>query len=60
MRKKLTIWQRIFPWLREPPDPKRYLRAKAMMLGAGAGSAIRPGADGKVRVKVEEVEDDDG
>jgi len=32
-----------------PPDQRR--RARILMLGAGAGAALRPDADGKIRVE---------
>ncbi|MEI7902725.1 MAG: hypothetical protein WCK89_20955 [bacterium] len=34
-----------------PPDERR--RAKALLLGAGAGAAMRPGPDGKIVVQTE-------
>ena len=47
------------PWRRPPISPETYRRAKAMMYGAGAGPSVRAGADGVVRVAVEEIADDD-
>ena len=45
-----------------PEDPVERRRIKALMLGAGAGGAMRPAADGKVHIEHikmgENVEDD--
>jgi len=48
------ILDRLLPWRRPVPSP----RAKAMMLGAGAGSSLGAGPDGKVHVAVEVIDDD--
>ena len=42
------------PWRRPVPSA----RAKAMMLGAGAGPSLGVGPDGKAHVAVEVVDDD--
>jgi hypothetical protein len=36
-----------------PADPRERARIRALMLGAGAGPAMRPDPDGKIRITVE-------
>jgi len=38
-----------------PADPKERARMRAVLLGAGAGPAMRPDKDGVVRVEVEDA-----
>ena len=40
-----------------PADPKERVRMRALMLGAGAGPAMRPDKDGVVRVEVEDADE---
>lgn len=45
------LLEKLMPW-KKKVGPS-YLRAKAMMLGAGAGPSLKGDDDGKVRVSVE-------
>jgi hypothetical protein len=40
-----------------PDDPMERMRIKAFILGAGAGAAMQPGPDGKIRIGVEQKDE---